>query len=89
MDILIYYLLIVNALSFLLMLIDKQKSIKHAWRIREATLLSIAAIGGSLGAVIGMRLFRHKTQHLKFSIGLPIILAAHIIIFILIYIKTA
>lgn len=89
MDILIYYLLIVNALSFLLMLIDKQKSIKHAWRIREVTLLSIAAIGGSLGAVIGMRLLRHKTRHLKFSIGLPIILAAHIIILILIYIKTA
>lgn len=89
MNILISYLLIINAVSILLMLADKQRAVKKAWRIPEATLLGTAAIGGSLGAVIGMRLFRHKTMHLKFAVGLPLMLAVHIILLILIYIKTA
>ncbi len=89
MDILIYYLLIINALAFLLMLTDKRRARKNAWRIPEATLLGVAALGGSLGAVIGMRLFRHKTLHPKFSIGLPLMLAVHIILLILIFIKAA
>lgn len=83
MDILIIYLLIINALSFLLMLADKRKAVKKAWRIPEATLLVVAAMGGSLGAVIGMRLFRHKTKHLKFSVGLPLLLSLHIMLTVL------
>lgn len=86
MDILIYYLLIINALAFLLMLADKRKAVKKVWRIPEATLLAVAAIGGSLGAILGMRLFRHKTLHLKFSLGLPLMLAAHILLLILLHI---
>lgn len=89
MNILIIYLLIINALSFLLMLTDKRRAVKKAWRIPEATLLGIAAIGGSLGAVVGMRLFRHKTLHLKFALGLPMLLVLHILILISIYAKTA
>ena len=89
MDILITYLLIINAVSFLFMLIDKRKAVKKAWRIPEATLLGIAAIGGSLGAVLAMRLFRHKTLHPKFAIGLPVLLAVHNIVLLLLYIKTA
>ena len=89
MDILITYLLIINAVSFLFMLIDKRKAVKKAWRIPEATLLGIASIGGSLGAVLAMRLFRHKTLHPKFAIGLPVLLAVHIIVLLLLYIKTA
>ena len=89
MDILIYYLLIINALAFLLMLADKRKAVKKAWRVPEATLLGIAAIGGSLGAILGMRLFRHKTLHLKFSVGLPLMLAVHILLLILLYVQTA
>lgn len=89
MDILITYLLIINAVSFLIMLIDKRKAVKKAWRIPEATLLGIAAIGGSLGAMVAMRLFRHKTRHLKFALGLPALLAVHIIALLLLYIKTA
>jgi uncharacterized membrane protein YsdA (DUF1294 family) len=89
MDILIYYLLIINALAFLLMLTDKRRARKNAWRIPEATLLGVAALGGSLGAVMGMRLFRHKTLHPKFSIGLPLMLAVHIILLVLILIKAA
>jgi len=89
MNILIIYLIIINALGFLLMLIDKRKAIKKAFRIPEATLLGIAAIGGSLGALLGMRLFRHKTRHPRFSIGLPVMLALNILILILIMTKTA
>ena len=72
------YLLIVNAVAFLLMLIDKQKARRKLWRIPEATLLLSAAIGGSIGALAGMYTFRHKTKHLKFTLGVPAILAAQI-----------
>lgn len=60
------------------MLADKRKAIKNAWRIPEATLMGIALIGGSLGCLIGMRIFRHKTRHPKFSIGLPVTAAIQI-----------
>ena len=89
MEILLIYLLLINAASLLLMRIDKRRAIKKAWRIPETTLLGIAAIGGSLGAMAGMRLFRHKTQHLKFSVGLPVMLVAHILLLIFLYTKTA
>lgn len=68
------YLIIVNALSFLLMLIDKQKARKKKWRIPEATLMGFAAAGGSVGALAGMYTFRHKTLHKNFTIGIPLIL---------------
>lgn len=61
------------------MLVDKIKAKKKAWRISEATLLTVAAIGGSLGSLIGMYTFRHKTLHPKFTIGVPICLALHIV----------
>ena len=72
---LLYYLLIINAAGFLLMLVDKWKAKKNRWRIRESTLLLVAALGGSVGSLIGMYLFRHKTLHLKFTLGIPMILA--------------
>lgn len=78
------YLILINALSFLLMLADKQKAKRGAWRIPEATLMGIAAIGGSIGAIAGMYLFRHKTKHPKFFIGLPLILIGQIALFFLI-----
>ena len=78
------YLAIINALGLLLMLIDKRKARKHAWRIPERTLLTVAAIGGSLGTLIGMQLFRHKTKHLKFVLGIPTLLTLHIVIAILV-----
>ena len=83
------YLLIINALSFLLMLIDKQKAKKDRWRIPEKTLIIVALLGGSLGAIAGMKLFRHKTKHPKFSVGLPVILAVQVVLamVILSYIK--
>lgn len=78
------YLLIINAVGFLIMHADKQKARKNLWRIPEATLFAIALIGGSLGCFMGMRLFRHKTKHLTFSLGLPLLLAVHVILLIFI-----
>ena len=69
------YLLIINALGFLLMLVDKVKARKNKWRIPEKTLMGVAALGGSIGCLVGMYTVRHKTQHPKFTIGIPLILA--------------
>ena len=73
------YLLIVNAVAFLLMLVDKQSARKKLWRIPESTLLLSAAIGGSIGGLAGMYTFRHKTRHLKFTLGVPAILVVQIL----------
>ena len=81
------YLVLVNAVAFLLMLADKLKARKGAWRIPEATLIGIAAIGGSLGAICGMKLSRHKTKHPKFYIGLPLIFALQIVLGLAIAVK--
>ena len=78
-QILLVYLLLVNAAGFLLMLVDKIKAKRNLWRIPEATLMGVAAIGGSIGAIAGMNLFRHKTKHAKFYIGLPVILTLQIV----------
>ena len=74
------YLILVNAIAFLLMLIDKQKAKKKKWRIPEATLMGSAAIGGSIGALAGMYTFRHKTKHPKFTVGVPVILVLQLIL---------
>ena len=83
MKYLIAYLVIINAWGFVSMLIDKQKAIKKKWRTPERYLMSTAVSGGSLGILAGMLLFRHKTKHLKFTIGVPIILAVQIVIIVL------
>ena len=70
----LYYLLAINALTFLLYGIDKYKAKKNQWRISEATLLTMAAIGGSIGAWAGMRIWHHKTMHKKFMYGIPVII---------------
>lgn len=85
MKLLYFYLLLINAIGLLLMLIDKRKAIRKKWRIPEATLLTVAIVGGSIGSIAGMHIFRHKTRHLKFSIGLPLILAIQIVGAVLIY----
>lgn len=76
---LLLYLILINAAAFLLMLADKQKAKRGAWRIPEATLMGVAALGGSIGALAGMYAFHHKTKHPKFTIGIPLILAAQLI----------
>lgn len=77
------YLIIINAAALLLMLIDKQKAKHGKWRISEKTLIGTALLGGSIGAILGMNIFRHKTKHPKFSIGLPLILAVQIMLCVL------
>ena len=87
LKLIVIYLVLVNAIAFLLMLADKLKARKGAWRVPEATIMGIAAIGGSIGAICGMNLFRHKTKHPKFFIGLPLILALQIVLGLLIAVK--
>ena len=74
----LYYLLAVNSLTFLLYGIDKYKAKKGRWRISEATLLTMAAIGGCIGAWAGMRTWHHKTMHKKFKYGIPVIIIMQI-----------
>lgn len=78
MYVLMIYLFLINAAGMLLMLADKLKAKRNLWRISESCLMGIAAAGGSLGVLAGMHAFRHKTRHLKFSLGVPILLALHI-----------
>ena len=78
MEEIICYLLAVNIATFLLYGIDKYKAKKSKWRISEATLLTMAAIGGSIGAWAGMRLWHHKTMHKKFKYGIPLIIIMQI-----------
>ena len=78
MDILLSYLTIINAVGFAFMLVDKRRAKQKRWRIPEATLMGIAALGGSVGSLLGMYAFRHKTKHPKFTIGIPAILILQI-----------
>ena len=80
LPILIACLILLNAAGLVLMFIDKQKARRKAWRIPESTLLTVAALGGSIGSLFGMYLFRHKTRHLKFTLGIPVILILQIIL---------
>ena len=79
------YLLLINAVAFVLMLADKQKARKNRWRIPERTLIGSALLGGSLGALLGMYTFRHKTRHWYFVYGMPFILILQIALIVFIY----
>ena len=75
------YLCIINVIGFLAMFIDKKKAQKGAWRIREQSLFYITFLGGGVGTILGMYMFRHKTKKLRFTIGFPVILITEIILF--------
>lgn len=81
------YLLLINAAAFTLMLADKLKAKKNLWRIPEATLLTCAALGGSVGMLIGMYTVRHKTRHLKFTLGVPAILIAQLAVAVWLFLR--
>lgn len=85
--IVLVYLLIVNLIGILVCKIDKEKAIHHQWRIKERTIFMIALLGGGLGVLIGMYSFRHKTQHMKFVLGIPAILLTEIIVVVLVILK--
>lgn len=79
------YVIVINFIAFLLMGIDKRRAIKHAFRIPEATLFLFAVMGGSIGAILGMYTFRHKTKHWYFVYGMPAILTLQIALIIFLY----
>lgn len=76
----IYYLIIINIVTFLVYGIDKWKARKAMWRVREASLLMLAVLGGSIGAWLGMKVWHHKTQHKKFRYGIPAIIIIQLVI---------
>ncbi len=83
--IIIFYLVSINIFTFFLYGVDKWKAQRARWRIPESVLLGVAAIGGSVGAWLGMRVWRHKTQHAKFHYGVPIILIAQVALLVWIF----
>ena len=83
LKLLLIWLIFIN---YIIYAIDKYKSMHHKWRIRESTLILLAVIGGSVGALLAMYTVRHKTKHNKFRIGVPVILAVQIIVVCVVYI---
>jgi uncharacterized membrane protein YsdA (DUF1294 family) len=81
----IYYLTVINVIAFLMYGMDKWKAKRGSWRISEATLLLMAVAGGSIGALLGMNVWHHKTMHKKFKYGLPLILLAQLTLIITAY----
>lgn len=79
---LIMYLLLINALGLLLMIVDKSRARKRLRRIAEINLFTVGILGGSAGIIFAMIMVRHKTRHLKFTIGMPLILALQILLFL-------
>ena len=87
-EIVIVYLVVINVATFLTYGIDKWMAKKSLWRIREASLLGLAVLGGSIGAWLGMKVWHHKTMHKKFKYGIPLILVVQIVIVLLTSCKT-
>jgi len=87
MEILITYIIIINALAFCVSGFDKYAAVHNYRRIPEKTLFLLAAIGGSLGIYISMLLFRHKTRHISFMLGIPIIIAIQLDLAWMFYIR--
>lgn len=77
------YLIIINVIAFIAMGVDKRKAIKHKWRIPEKTLMLLSVFGGSIGMFIGMHVFRHKTKHTLFAVGVPVIFIIEMVAYIL------
>ena len=79
------YLIGINLAGFIIMGVDKKRAIRGAWRISEASLFFTALLGGSLGCILGMQHFRHKTKHWYFKYGMPAILVVQVLLFILLF----
>lgn len=84
---LIIYLIVVNCVAYYMMYSDKQKAINRQWRIPEASLFLSAILGGSIGAILGMRTFRHKTKHWYFVYGMPFILICQVVLGVFLVMK--
>ena len=79
---LISYIAVLSLILCIFMYIDKQRAIKQEWRIRESTLFILAFLGGAIGGVLGMYLFRHKTKHNSFAFGFPLLAAVHVFLIV-------
>ena len=86
LQLLLAYLCIVNIIAFIMMYVDKRRSIKRKWRISEKALFLSAILGGSLGANLGMQLFRHKTKHWYFVVFMPALLVLDLILLAVLYV---
>ena len=85
-DIIIYFF-IINIIAFFAMWIDKSKARRGSWRIKESTLFTLVLLGGGIGGIAGMYLFRHKTKKLYFTVGFPVILICEIVLIVYAIIK--
>ena len=85
LEAIVIYLAVINIIAFIMFGADKARAVKGKWRISEAALILAALLGGSIGALAGMRIFHHKTKHRKFTIGIPVILALQIILMVIYY----
>jgi len=81
MDSTLLYILGVNVITFILMRIDKKKAIEQQYRIPERTFWFLSILGGAIGSYLGMKAFRHKTKHVSFMVGMPILIFVNVIIF--------
>ena len=81
----IYYIVIINILTFIIYGLDKLFAIKNLSRVSENTLLLLSFAGGSIGAYIGMKFFHHKTNKKKFAILVPLMIIVHIVLFLYLY----
>ncbi|MFB1050873.1 DUF1294 domain-containing protein [Paraliobacillus sp. JSM ZJ581] len=77
------YIIVVNGIAFIMMGIDKHRAEKRKWRVPEKKLWLLAIMGGSIGSMIGMKIFRHKTKHPAFQFGMPVILTIQVLLYIL------
>jgi uncharacterized membrane protein YsdA (DUF1294 family) len=80
MEAVVYFLVGINTVAFIVYGMDKWRAAHNRWRIPETTLLGLAIIGGSIGALLGMKVWHHKTMHKKFRFGLPMILMAQMLL---------
>ena len=79
------YLLVINLVGFIIMGVDKKRAVRGAWRISEASLFTVALLGGALGCILGMNHFRHKTKHWYFKYGMPVIFIVQVCLLIYLY----
>ena len=79
---LLAYITVVNLLTIFLMRVDKQKAMNNQYRLPERTFFLLSLLGGAIGTYIGMKLFRHKTKHAKFTVGIPFLILVNIAMFI-------
>lgn len=87
--IVLVYVAVMSLITFAVFGLDKFKAKANRWRIRERTLFLLAILGGGIGAFLGMQIFRHKTQHKQFVIGIPAIMIVQFIALILFWIKVS